>query len=86
MWIRELNPVPCFSLLVFRPRPTAAIPPSDVFRHNTGTQKKTPYGYDEGKVSFEPYFAADSEKAEIGFEPMNNGFAIRPLSPLGYSA
>ncbi len=22
----------------------------------------------------------------MGFEPMNNGFAIRPLSPLGYSA
>ena len=26
------------------------------------------------------------EKAEVGFEPTNNGFAIRPLSPLGYSA
>ncbi len=26
------------------------------------------------------------KKAEMGFEPMNNGFAIRPLSPLGYSA
>ena len=26
------------------------------------------------------------EKAEAGFEPANNGFAIRPLSPLGYSA
>src|SRR3954447_3976342 len=25
-------------------------------------------------------------KAEVGFEPTNNGFAIRPLSPLGYSA
>ena len=22
----------------------------------------------------------------MGFEPMNNGFAIRPLSPLGYAA
>ena len=22
----------------------------------------------------------------MGFEPTNNGFAIRPLSPLGYSA
>jgi len=27
-----------------------------------------------------------NEKAEVGFEPTNNGFAIRPLSPLGYSA
>ncbi len=27
-----------------------------------------------------------NRKAEMGFEPMNNGFAIRPLSPLGYSA
>jgi hypothetical protein len=26
------------------------------------------------------------KKAEVGFEPTNNGFAIRPLSPLGYSA
>ena len=26
------------------------------------------------------------EEAEVGFEPTNNGFAIRPLSPLGYSA
>jgi integrase len=25
-------------------------------------------------------------KAEVGFEPTNNGFAIRPLGPLGYSA
>jgi hypothetical protein len=25
-------------------------------------------------------------KAEVGFEPTNNGFAIRPLSPLGYLA
>src|SRR5262245_2033129 len=25
-------------------------------------------------------------KAAIGFEPMNNGFAIRPLEPLGYAA
>ncbi len=25
-------------------------------------------------------------QAEVGFEPTNNGFAIRPLSPLGYSA
>ena len=25
-------------------------------------------------------------KAEVGFEPTNNGFAIRPLRPLGYSA
>ncbi len=25
-------------------------------------------------------------KAEVGFEPTNNGFAIRPLCPLGYSA
>ena len=25
-------------------------------------------------------------EAEAGFEPANNGFAIRPLSPLGYSA
>ena len=25
-------------------------------------------------------------EAEVGFEPTNNGFAIRPLSPLGYSA
>ena len=29
---------------------------------------------------------ANSLKAEVGFEPTNNGFAIRPLSPLGYSA
>ena len=26
------------------------------------------------------------EEAEVGFEPTNNGFAIRPLGPLGYSA
>ncbi len=25
-------------------------------------------------------------KAEVGFEPTNHGFAIRSLSPLGYSA
>jgi hypothetical protein len=25
-------------------------------------------------------------KAAIGFEPMNNGFANRPLKPLGYAA
>ncbi len=25
-------------------------------------------------------------EAEVGFEPTNNGFAIRPLGPLGYSA
>ena len=25
-------------------------------------------------------------QAAIGFEPMHNGFAIRPLSPLGYAA
>ena len=25
-------------------------------------------------------------KAEVGFEPTNDGFAIRSLSPLGYSA
>ena len=25
-------------------------------------------------------------QAEVGFEPTNNGFAIRPLGPLGYSA
>jgi len=30
--------------------------------------------------------AEDPPKAEVGFEPTNNGFAIRPLSPLGYSA
>ncbi len=29
---------------------------------------------------------AKIEEAEVGFEPTNNGFAIRPLSPLGYSA
>ena len=28
----------------------------------------------------------DRGKAEVGFEPTNNGFAIRPLSPLGYLA
>ena len=38
------------------------------------------------EVSFVPVFPGYSEEAEIGFEPMNNGFAIRPLSPLGYSA
>ncbi len=26
------------------------------------------------------------KKAEVGFEPTNHGFAIRSLSPLGYSA
>ena len=26
------------------------------------------------------------EKAAVGFEPTNNGFAIRPLSPLGHAA
>ena len=31
-------------------------------------------------------FGLVREKAEVGFEPTNNGFAIRPLSPLGYSA
>jgi len=31
--------------------------------------------------------AADkNSKAEVGFEPTTNGFAIRPLRPLGYSA
>ena len=25
-----------------------------------------------------------SIKSEVGFEPTNNGFAIRPLGPLGY--
>jgi hypothetical protein len=25
-------------------------------------------------------------KAAVGFEPTNNGFAIRPLGPLGYAA
>ena len=29
---------------------------------------------------------ACSLKAEVGFEPTNHGFAIRSLSPLGYSA
>ena len=27
-----------------------------------------------------------SPQAAVGFEPTNNGFAIRPLSPLGYAA
>ena len=27
-----------------------------------------------------------SEQAAVGFEPTHNGFAIRPLSPLGYAA
>ena len=26
------------------------------------------------------------KQAAMGFEPMNNGFAIRPLGPLGYAA
>jgi hypothetical protein len=30
--------------------------------------------------------AKAGRKAEVGFEPTDNGFAIRPLSPLGYSA
>ena len=30
--------------------------------------------------------ADQSRKAEVGFEPTTNGFAIRPLRPLGYSA
>ena len=28
----------------------------------------------------------EGEKAAVGFEPTNNGFAIRPLRPLGYTA
>ncbi len=33
------------------------------------------------------YFIATSyEKAAVGFEPTDNGFAIRPLSPLGHAA
>ncbi len=27
-----------------------------------------------------------NEQAAVGFEPTNNGFAIRPLGPLGYAA
>jgi hypothetical protein len=33
-----------------------------------------------------PEAGIEEAKAEVGFEPTNNGFAIRPLSPLGYSA
>ena len=33
-----------------------------------------------------PESHSEEGKAEVGFEPTNNGFAIRPLSPLGYSA
>jgi hypothetical protein len=35
---------------------------------------------------FTPQVCANLGKAEVGFEPTNNGFAIRPLRPLGYSA
>ncbi len=31
-------------------------------------------------------FSSQAPKAAMGFEPMNNGFAIRPLGPLGYAA
>jgi hypothetical protein len=30
--------------------------------------------------------AEEPVQAAMGFEPMNNGFAIRPLGPLGYAA
>ena len=33
-----------------------------------------------------PLSERSREEAEVGFEPTNNGFAIRPLEPLGYSA
>ena len=33
-----------------------------------------------------PAMEAGVEKAEVGFEPTNHGFAIRSLRPLGYSA
>ncbi len=29
---------------------------------------------------------ASTKQAAKGFEPLTNGFAIRPLSPLGYAA
>ena len=33
-----------------------------------------------------PGAKALSKEAAVGFEPTNNGFAIRPLRPLGYAA
>ena len=33
-----------------------------------------------------PHCVKDVSQAAVGVEPTNNGFAIRPLSPLGYAA
>ena len=33
-----------------------------------------------------PVRSTGAEKAAAGFEPADNGFAIRPLKPLGYTA
>ncbi len=39
------------------------------------------------RIRLHPAGNADgAAQAEVGFEPTNNGFAIRPLGPLGYSA
>ena len=59
------------------------------------SQSGRPYGHlltveNEHDQSPHPLRAAGNAdraaQAEVGFEPTNNGFAIRPLRPLGYSA
>jgi len=44
-------------------------------------KQKTP-----GKSGFSASHSRFSSQAAVGFEPTNNGFAIRPLGPLGYAA
>ena len=42
-------------------------------------------GHDERHLSM-TRVKYNQGQAAVGFEPTNNGFAIRPLSPLGYTA
>jgi plastocyanin len=62
---------------------SAAAPAFDLDRYRYGKSKTR--RFDKlGVVS--GFWKWAGKKAEVGFEPTNNGFAIRPLSPLGYSA
>lgn len=52
--------------------------PANVYARSGGAREGPP----SPRAGRETAFA----KAAVGFEPTNNGFAIRPLGPLGYAA
>lgn len=68
--------------------PSASVRPADPLAKRTASANvhARPGGAREGPPSPRAGRETAFAKAAVGFEPTNNGFAIRPLGPLGYAA